>query len=251
VTLHRVNSAGTIQTSSSLSAEQTATAGVKTFTFSSQSLGTWASGDRLRVDYRYRNAAHGGQSFDAAHGGTDNEVVAPWDTAAEPHALTGSISGTGTLAGTAGIRRVLDGSVSGVGSLSGALEIVGGTVQELTGSVAGTGTVAGDLEIRRVLSGTLDGTGTLAGTLTIVDTGFDPADLDVTINGTTAELTWSASPTAGVADYQVFRRTPQTGDPFDPETDTPVATGITDLFYDDVGLDPGDWEWQVFGRIPA
>jgi hypothetical protein len=230
VTLHRVNSAGTIQTSSSASAEQTATAGVKTFTFTSQSLGTWATGDRLRVDYTYRNSAHGGQSFDAAHGGTDNEVIAPWTTAAEPHALTGSITGTGTLAGTAGIRRVLTGSVAGVGTLAGTLEIVGGP-HELTGSVSGIGT--------------------LAGTLTIVDTGFDPADLAVVINGTTAELSWTASGTAGVADYQVFRRTPQTGAAFDPTVDTPVATGIVGTTHNDTGLAPGDYDFQVFGRIPA
>ena len=80
VRLHRVNSAGTVQSSSALSAEQTATAGVKTFTFTNQALGTWASGNRLRVDYQYRNTAHGGQSFDAAHGGVNNEVIAPWNT---------------------------------------------------------------------------------------------------------------------------------------------------------------------------
>jgi hypothetical protein len=82
VTLHRVNSAGTIQTSSALSAEQTATAGTKTFTFTNLSLGTWAAGDRLRIDYRYRNAAHGSQNFTVTHGGTNNEVVAPWTLAA-------------------------------------------------------------------------------------------------------------------------------------------------------------------------
>ena len=89
VQLHRINSVGTIQTSSTISAEQTATAGTKTFSFTSLNLGTWASNDRLRIDYRYRNTAHGGQDFTVTHGGTNNEVVAPW-TLTEPPVNLGS-----------------------------------------------------------------------------------------------------------------------------------------------------------------
>jgi hypothetical protein len=85
VMLHRVNSSGTVQTSSAQSAEQTATAGTKTFSYTSLSLGTWAAGDRLRIDFYYRNTAHGSQDFTVTHGGASNEVVAPWDTVLEPN----------------------------------------------------------------------------------------------------------------------------------------------------------------------
>jgi hypothetical protein len=78
--IHRVNSSGTVQTSSSVTSEQQeTTAQVYTFTFTSQSLGTWASGDRLRVDYRFRSARPHGNSTVGINGGTtDAEVVTPF-----------------------------------------------------------------------------------------------------------------------------------------------------------------------------
>lgn len=79
VQLHRVNSSGTIQTSGAASAEQQGSAGTKTFTFTGLSLGTWAAGDRLRIDFIFRNSAHGNQSLTVSHGGANNEVIAPWD----------------------------------------------------------------------------------------------------------------------------------------------------------------------------
>lgn len=82
IQIHRVNSAGTIQNSSSVSSEQQATAGLKTFTFSAQSLGTWASGDRLRVDYWARNASTmTTANISIEHGTTSAEVIAPWPVA--------------------------------------------------------------------------------------------------------------------------------------------------------------------------
>ena len=71
---------------------------------------------------------------------------------------------------------------------------------------------------------------------------------EVTAEPATAELRWDASPTAGVEDYSVFRRSPPTGEPFDPETDTPIADGIVTTAYDDEGLTDGDYEWQIYGR---
>lgn len=65
--------------------------------------------------------------------------------------------------------------------------------------------------------------------------------------GSTAQLTWSPSPTPGVVDYAVFRRSPPTGVPFSPATDTPIAV-VTGTSYDDQGLPTGSYEWQVFGR---
>jgi len=49
--------------------------------------------------------------------------------------------------------------------------------------------------------------------------------------------------------YLIFRRTPSTGEPFDPEVDTPIATVPSNqLTYDDEGLAEGEYEWQVFAR---
>lgn len=61
IVARRVNSAGTIQTSSGATAEQTTNVATQTHTFTNLNLGTWAVGDRLRLDYQFRNtAAHGG-----------------------------------------------------------------------------------------------------------------------------------------------------------------------------------------------
>jgi len=49
--------------------------------------------------------------------------------------------------------------------------------------------------------------------------------------------------------YLIFRRTPPTGEPFDPEVDTPIATVPSNqLTYDDEGLAEGEYDWQVFAR---
>jgi hypothetical protein len=94
---------------------------------------------------------------------------------------------------------------------------------------------------------------TAATTVTDTLTGvtFDPANAQVTIVGTTAQLTWDASPTEGVVDYWVFRRTPQTGAKFDPLVDTPAATGIEALEYDDADREPASYDTEVYGRIPG
>lgn len=79
VAVARVNSAGTQQSISSFTAEQTGSAGVKTFSLSSINLGTWASGDRLKVVYRFRNTnTMSARSVTIETGTTDAEVVSPW-----------------------------------------------------------------------------------------------------------------------------------------------------------------------------
>jgi len=75
----RVNSAGAQQAISSFTAEQSAgTTGVKTFSFTGIDLGTWASGDRLRVSYKLRNAVASVQSVTIGTGTTSAEATAPW-----------------------------------------------------------------------------------------------------------------------------------------------------------------------------
>lgn len=80
VRLHRVNSAGTRQTSSSFSTPQAASVALKTFTFTAQSLGTWTSGDRLELEVRDTNTnAHGSaQGFTWDTDTTNAEVITPF-----------------------------------------------------------------------------------------------------------------------------------------------------------------------------
>lgn len=80
VQLNRVNSSCAVQSSSGFSSEQTADpAGQLTFTFSSLDLGTFASGDILRVDIACRSTApHGNSSIDIGTGTGRTEVDAPW-----------------------------------------------------------------------------------------------------------------------------------------------------------------------------
>lgn len=79
IQLHRINSAGTVQTSSSASAEQQlSTTGVKTYTFTALSLGTFDSTDRVRIDFLCRNnAAHTASTF--AIGYTNTLIITPWE----------------------------------------------------------------------------------------------------------------------------------------------------------------------------
>lgn len=69
--------------------------------------------------------------------------------------------------------------------------------------------------------------------------------------GQDATINWGAAVETPLVDYEVFRRSPATGERFDPEADTPVATGITDTQYVDSGLDAGDYDWQIFARIES
>ena len=81
VQIHRINSTGTIQTSSTATAEQQIlSTGQKTFTLSSVNLGTFTSTDRLRVDYRVRNSAMGSQSITIATDDVDSSIITPFVT---------------------------------------------------------------------------------------------------------------------------------------------------------------------------
>ncbi|HEU4864643.1 MAG TPA: hypothetical protein VFT76_00220 [Actinomycetota bacterium] len=108
----------------------------------------------------------------------------------------------------------------------------------------------GSLSSVRALSGAKFSKAPTFGVGSIVLVGGDPPGLTVTIVGSTAQLDWNPSPSPGVVDYSVFRRSPSTGAPFDPTTATPIATGITATAYNDTNLPVGSYDWQVFGRIP-
>lgn len=81
VELARINSSGTVQGTPVVSTTQSAsTTGVKTFTFTNPALGTWTTGNRLRVGYSAINTqAHGGnQALQIGTGTTDEEVITPF-----------------------------------------------------------------------------------------------------------------------------------------------------------------------------
>jgi tetrahydromethanopterin S-methyltransferase subunit C len=78
MTLRRVNSAGTVQTSSTTSAGQTLGTGVKTFTFTNLNLGTFLATDRLRIDFNIVNGAMNTQNATIVVNSSDSYVLAPW-----------------------------------------------------------------------------------------------------------------------------------------------------------------------------
>jgi hypothetical protein len=188
VQLHRVNSAGTIQNSSSISAEQT-TAATLQFSFPAQGLGTWAAGDRLRVDYRFRNSnTMSAQSVDIDYNTSGGQVDTPFlavitgsgvlasdvSTAAGSGTVTSAITGSGTLASGAS---TVDGSGVAEWIASGDLQSAASTVSgsgassstgsggptasssTLNGSGISSSTGSGDLTAS---SATLDGAGAAA-----------------------------------------------------------------------------------------
>lgn len=76
----------------------------------------------------------------------------------------------------------------------------------------------------------------------------NPANLVGSQVGSAAHLEWDAS--SGAIDYSIFRRTPQTGALFVPGTDSPLVSGVTDLYYDDI-TSPADYDYEVFGRLSS
>ena len=99
IQLRRIDSAGAVQSSSPISSEQTGSAGVKTFSLTDVNLGTWQAGDRLRVDYRFRNTnTHSNRSVTIQFNTTDCEVVAPWAAAFALTADPGNYSLSGASA---------------------------------------------------------------------------------------------------------------------------------------------------------
>jgi hypothetical protein len=80
VQMNRVNSAGTVQTTGSLTGSlDPGTTGVKTTTFSTD-LGTFAAGDRMRMDFRCASLSMSTQSsvIEVGLANGNEELTAPW-----------------------------------------------------------------------------------------------------------------------------------------------------------------------------
>jgi len=78
VSISRVNSAGTVQQTCTVSAEQQMTnAGSYTFSFTSLAWTAGAVGDRIRINYLFRNSKTNGAISIVIRTGTDTDVVSP------------------------------------------------------------------------------------------------------------------------------------------------------------------------------
>lgn len=91
--LNRINSAGTNQAGpvASPTGSQTLGAGIKTWTWTNPALGTWASGDRLRIQLPFVNAAaHATTTITIEWQTADSSLLTPW-TFAGPTPYTFSV----------------------------------------------------------------------------------------------------------------------------------------------------------------
>ena len=88
IQLHRVNSSGTIQSSGTKSTPQSMASSVTlTYNFTDD-LGTFASGDRWRIDYEFINShAHTTRTPTIATGTSNTEHTAPWDIVVDSEGL--------------------------------------------------------------------------------------------------------------------------------------------------------------------
>ena len=86
VSLSRLNSANAVQATGSDTASQSiATTGIKTFNPDGSALGTWSTGDRLRVNYTFQNTSTMTAATPVITVNTaDAEVVMPDAVAIEP-----------------------------------------------------------------------------------------------------------------------------------------------------------------------
>lgn len=148
--LTRVNSAGTAQAGPIAPAEAAAATtptGVKTFTWTNPALGTWASGDRLRVEYTFVNSHASAVRTPVLGTNTANEeVITPFTAGALTVTLTGGITPSGAIAKRTD-RAVSGGITPGPGALLRGVNLLRD----------GTLTTAGDIALGRIRGVTLTG----------------------------------------------------------------------------------------------
>jgi hypothetical protein len=140
VAIHRVNSAGTSQASAaSDGGEQTNAVGELTFTFTSADLGTWAAGDRLRVNLVQRDTSlHGDENTTYGIGSSGVRVTAPWSPAGGN--FDDDISVTGSAAATFETNQTRDHALTVSGSA--AADFSGDITKEGAAAFTATGAAA-------------------------------------------------------------------------------------------------------------
>lgn len=148
----RVNSSGVVQAYGPLSAE-TASGAANTYSLDcyTTGLGTWASGDELRVDVRLRNnSTSTGQSATLTYN-TVAAIVQATLTSASPDGaasggtltVTTSVATSGTASGSAnatGATLTVTGSVATSGTATGGASAAGATLPVTVSAIAGTAT---------------------------------------------------------------------------------------------------------------
>jgi len=144
ISLSRVNSAGTVQSTSASTAEQTTNSATLTFSLTSINLGTWSAGDRLRVNYEFRNNNNMTQAW-AIGFGTVSSVDAPFAAAQNLEAgvtCTATVTGDLTFAsnpqdleGDINVSAATTGALSKTAALAGApvasANVVGAIVKDI------------------------------------------------------------------------------------------------------------------------
>jgi hypothetical protein len=137
VALRRINAAGAAQATSPFTATQLATAGLKTFTHPTVTLGTWAAGDRLVVIYEWAGGSTMSSpvSIQFEVGSTSAEVVAPWTIippvsgtlgvtqAGDTLAAAGALGYSGSLAAAQAGDTLAASGTSAAGGVSGTLSV--------------------------------------------------------------------------------------------------------------------------------
>ena len=95
VQLHRVNSSGVVQDSSDESGEQKLNSD-RSWSYTNLDLGTWTAGDRLRVDFLYRNnAGNKSISFGFGTNTSEDSVVTPFEEPLEDLDVQADLVNTG------------------------------------------------------------------------------------------------------------------------------------------------------------
>jgi len=197
--ISRVDSAGAQQEISAFSAEQNAGAiGVLTFSFTSLAWTAGATGDRIRIVYRFRNTATmGGDQTAVIETGTVScEVVSPVTEAGGATVTLAGVSG-GVAAVSGGIVRTLAlaGAPAGVAAVSG--NVVGTFV--LQGAIAGAATVSAPISVERTLAGISAGIASVSGPVAVERTLAGMSAGVATVSGEVIEELVLAGLAAGEA----------------------------------------------------
>lgn len=79
--LYRINSSGTIQSGPIPATPANLTAGVMTFGWTDPALGTFATGDRVRVSLSFFNGTHSNETIDIGFNDADSEFITPYTLA--------------------------------------------------------------------------------------------------------------------------------------------------------------------------
>jgi len=225
VQVARVSSTGAVQAESTLSPELPGGTGEKMHTFTNPNLGTWTSGDRLRVRLQFVNSHMQAQSVSVTHNGGNTATVAPWSlpiTTAPTLTSTGKTTTSVSLSAT---------EIAGADSyrfqrkLSGTGDETYATIQDtLVRTVTDTGRLNTTSYTYRVQARNSAGDGPWSTALVVVtNTLGTPTLSNPEKTDTTTSMVWTTVTEA--ATYELQR-------------DTITVQNTSATSFSDTGLDP-------------